>query len=76
MLIVIAFVCGLLFDILWVACVDAVREKRPLKAANLSVMLYGLTLLATVLVVQQEVAAVVAYGAGNWIGTYFAVKHD
>jgi hypothetical protein len=74
LIVVIAFWCGAVFDLLWVSCVNAVREQKPIKAANLSLMLYGLTMLATVLVVQQEIAAIIAYGLGNWLGTYFAVK--
>jgi hypothetical protein len=73
-LILLAFACGAVFDVMWVKCVDAVREHKPLRAANLSLTLYALTLLATVLVVNQEICAIVAYGVGNWAGTFFGVK--
>jgi len=76
MIVGFALICGMFFDWLWVECINAVRDHKPFRAANLSLMLYGLTLLATVLVVKNELAAAVAYGIGNWIGTFWAVNKE
>jgi hypothetical protein len=69
-----AFVCGLIYDYVWTRCVDCVQGRRASLAANLGVLLYVCTLLSTVLIVEKCVWAVAAYGVGNWIGVYLAVK--
>lgn len=74
MLLLISFVCGALYEFLWVQSVNATREKKPVRAANWALSLFGCSLLATLLVVDQQAWAVVAYGLGCWIGTYWSVK--
>jgi len=75
MLLLFAFVCGLLMDAIWSICVDAVTHKKPILAANMSVVLYLCTLVSTVLIVEKRFEAVAAYIIGGWIGTYIVVKH-
>ncbi len=69
-----AFVCGFVYDFVWTKCVDAVQYKRAAHAANLGIIIYVCTLMATVMVVEKCLWAVVLYGIGNWLGVYLAVK--
>jgi hypothetical protein len=64
----------MLLDIVWTKTVSAVGYRRPLIAANLSVALYALTAVSTVLIVEQCFAACIAYAVGSWIGSYVTVK--
>ena len=73
-LIVLAFACGFLMDVLWTLCVAAVTNKKPIIAANTSVALYICTLVSTVLIVEKCFIAVAAYMVGGWIGTYIVVR--
>ena len=52
------------------------RGDAPLLAANLAVVLYVCTFFSTVLIVEKCVPAVIAYGLGNWVGTFWAVKRS
>jgi multidrug transporter EmrE-like cation transporter len=72
--ILLAFICGIVLDVIWVLLVQTVQTKRALLAATLSTLMFGLTLVSTILVVEQCIPAIVAYGVGNFIGTYFTVK--
>jgi hypothetical protein len=72
--VIFAFLCGFLMDIVWTLCVDAVTCRKPLTAANFSALLYLCTIVSTVLIVEKCIAAVVAYIIGGWIGTYVVVK--
>jgi uncharacterized protein YebE (UPF0316 family) len=71
---IVAFIAGAALDLLWVRCVSAVQEKRPVAAANISVLLYLCTLVSTVLIVNQCILACIAFAAGSWIGAYLGVK--
>jgi len=73
-LIITAFIIGFIMDFIWALCVDAVTTKRPLLAANMSVLLYICTIISTVLIIEKYFIAVIAYGTGGWFGTYFLVK--
>lgn len=72
--VIFAFLCGFLMDIVWTLCVDAVTRRKPLTAANFSALLYLCTIVSTVLIVEKCFTAVVAYIIGGWIGTYVVVK--
>ena len=76
MIILLAFVCGLSLDFAWTYCVHAVHAKRPVVAANMSVLIYLCALVSTVLIVEKCVGACVAYATGGWIGTYVAVWRE
>jgi hypothetical protein len=73
-IILLAFICGVVLDVIWVLLVQTVQTKRAVVAATLSTLMFGLTLVSTILVVEQCFPAIIAYGIGNFIGTYFAVK--
>lgn len=73
-MIFLAFVSGLALDLVWTHCVSDVQAKRPISAANMSVLIYACTLISTVLVIHQDISACAAYAAGSWIGTYLAVR--
>jgi uncharacterized Tic20 family protein len=75
LLILVAFFCGIMLDIAWSKTVSAVANKQALVAANLSVLLYLFTVVATVLIVEQCFMACFAYALGNWVGTYFTVRY-
>ena len=73
-LITTAFICGFIYDMLWAACVNSVRNRQAVRAANQSLLIYVLALVSTVLIVEKNIFAVVAFGAGNWLGTYITVR--
>lgn len=73
LLVALAFVCGFLMDLVWTLCVNAVTQRRPLFAANMSALLYICTIVSTVLIVDKCYIAVAAYILGGWIGTYIVV---
>ena len=52
------------------------QKRHALLAANLAVVLYVCTFFSTVLIVEKCVPAVIAYGLGNWVGTFWAVKRS
>ena len=72
----VAFLAGAVLDFTWALCVESVQRRRAALAANLAVVLYVCTLFSTVLIVEKHVPAVVAYGLGNWVGTFYAVKRS
>ena len=76
LLILLAFLCGLSLDLVWTRCVNDVQAKRPISAANMSVLIYICTLVSTVLIVEQCALACAAYALGGWIGTYVAVRRN
>lgn len=69
-----ALVCGFVYDYIWAKCVDAVQHRRAVYAANLGIIIYICTLMATVMVVEKCLWAVILYGIGNWLGVYLAVR--
>ena len=69
-----AFLCGVVLDFVWTKCVDSVQARKPLLAANLSVLIYVCGLVSTVLIVERAVLACTAYAIGGWVGTYLAVN--
>ncbi len=73
--IILAFVCGFFMDVIWTCCVEAVMQRRPITAANLSAVLYLCTVVSTVLIVEKCFLAVVAYIVGGWLGTYLVVRN-
>ena len=68
MIALLAFLCGFALDIVWAKCVSDVQSKRPIHAANMSVLVYLCTAISTMLVVGQCIAACVAYAIGGWVG--------
>jgi hypothetical protein len=74
-LVALAFVCGFIFDVLWTLCVNSVRDRHAARAAHLALLIYMLGLVSTLLVVERCAAAIVAYGLGNWLGTYLTVRY-
>ncbi len=70
----VAFLAGMALDFVWALCVEAVQKRRATTAANLALIYYALMVVSTLLIVAKCVPAVVAYGLGNWVGTYLAVK--
>jgi hypothetical protein len=71
---IVAFLAGMALDFVWALCVEAVQKRRPATAANLALAYYALMVVSTLLIVAKCVPAVVAYGLGNWVGTYLAVR--
>ena len=74
LLILLSFLCGFAFDLVWAACINDVQAKRAFSAANMSVLIYLCSLVSTVLIVDQAVIACVVYAFGGWVGTYLAVR--
>lgn len=61
-------------DVVWAKCVSAVAKHRPIAAANMSVLLYACTLLSTILIIDNQWIPIVAFMAGNWVGTFSTVR--
>jgi tryptophan-rich sensory protein len=76
MLILIAFIIGLITDVVWATWTRYISEKRPLGAANISVMIYVCGLFYTLMIVDKQVTPVAAYLLGGWIGTYLTVWYS
>ena len=74
MIIFLAFLCGVLMDVIWSKCVSAVAHHRPAVAAHLSIGLYLCTIVSTVLIVDSQWLSIAAFIAGSWIGTYCTVR--
>jgi len=72
--IILAFVCGFSLDWVWVQCVACIPLGRPLRAANLSLMLYILNLVPTLFLIEKNLPAVAAYAIGGWLGTYISAR--
>ncbi len=73
---VLAFLAGAILDFTWAMCVESVQQRRAALAAHLAAVLYVCTLFSTVLIVEKHIPAVIAYGLGNWVGTFYAVKRS
>ena len=72
--ITVAFLFGFCLDWTWVQCVACIPLGRPLRAANLSVMLYVLNLVPTWFLMEHNLPGVAAYAAGGWLGTYLSAR--
>ena len=72
---IIGFICGFLADLVWALYINALSKKKKFRAANLAVILYIISLYATISVVQNNIFGIIAYGAGCWCGTFYGVKN-
>jgi hypothetical protein len=71
----VLFAVYLAFDIVYAKYVLALSKLQALKAANLSVIMYFLTVYGTIQYVENPINAIpIALGA--WVGTYFTIKHE
>ena len=73
-IIVLAFLCGFSLDLVWTRCIGDVQARRPISAANMSILIYLCTLVSTMLIVDQRIAACTAYAIGGWLGTFSIVR--
>lgn len=73
-LVTMAFLCGLTFDITWTYCIELISERRAVMAAHMSVLIYGLAIVSTIVIIEKSIPAICAYAVGSWIGTYIAVR--
>ena len=71
---ILAFVCGLVFDITWTFCIRLIAERRAAMAAHMSVLVYGLAIVSTLVIIEKSIPAIIAYAVGSWIGTFLAVR--
>jgi len=69
----ILFVIYFAFDILYAKYILSVNKLRALKAANLSAVLYLLTVYGTIEYV-ENVINVIPILLGSWLGTYVSLK--
>lgn len=75
-IIVMAFLCGFLYDYVWTVCIAAIVHHHAARAANYSVLIYLCALVSTVLIIEQQIPSILAFIAGSWLGTYWTVKRD
>lgn len=74
-MILVAFVVGLITDWVWTKYFRSVSLHNAFSAANWSLGIYLCGVFATYLLVDKEYVAMAGYMIGGYIGTYFAVKH-
>ena len=74
LILMLAFICGFVMDVIWASCVSAVTRRQPALAAHLSVGLYLCALFSTVLIVENQWLSIVAFVVGNWLGTYCTIR--
>ena len=72
-MIILSFIAGFMLDVVWALCVHAISKRRPIMAANMSVLIYLFALVSTIMIVDKNITAIVAYAIGGWIGTYVTV---
>lgn len=75
LLVILSFACGFAYEVVWTACVHSVRNRAAFRAANLALLIYVLALCSTEFIVAKNTLAIVAFGLGNWLGTYLTVKY-
>ncbi len=75
LLVIGSFICGFAYEVAWTACVNSVRDRLALRAANLALLIYLLAMCSTEFIVAKNVLAIAAFGFGNWLGTYLTVKY-
>jgi hypothetical protein len=68
-----AFVVGLISDYFWARSIRAVQARHPLGAANWSTLLCLCGILSTELVIERQIAALIGFITGGYIGTYLGV---
>lgn len=73
LLCIIAFFLGLATDWIWTRWMQNVAVRNRIFAANWSVLVYVMSFLFTLLVVEQAWVPIGLYLVGGWIGTYLAV---
>ena len=72
-IIIVAFLCGFIYDFVWTICISAITQHRPTRAANFSVLIYLCSLVSTILIIEQQIPSVIAFVIGSWLGTYLTV---
>jgi hypothetical protein len=65
----------LAFDIFYAKYVIALSKLEALKAANLSVIMYILTVYGTIQYIDNPLNAI-PIAAGAWLGTYLTIKFE
>ena len=71
----ICFVIGLISDYIYACYMLAVSERRPLAAANWSLIFTILWLAFTLSIIEKSIPLILAYLAGGYIGTFLATKN-
>jgi hypothetical protein len=73
MLTLAAFIVGLLSDYFWARSIRAVQSRQPFGAANWSTLLCLCGILSTELVIERQVAALIGFILGGYVGIYLGV---
>jgi len=72
--IAIAFILGLLSDVVWAKWAVSIKKDQPCIAANFSVLIYIFGMMYTLFIIDKNLGLVVSYVLGGWLGTYLTVK--
>ncbi len=69
----ILFVIYFIFDILYAKYIISVNKLRALRSANISVVMYLLTVFGTIAYVENFIN-VIPILLGSWLGTYVSIS--
>lgn len=75
LIIILAFILGVVTDFVWAKYMQSVTVHKAFSAANWSILIYVCGIYYTLLVVEHNIAAILAYLVGGWIGMYCSVKY-
>lgn len=70
-----AFVVGLVTDWVWTRCIKCVQDHKAIAAANWSAGIYLCGVFSTLIIVEKNVWLIGAYILGGYLGTYWGVKY-
>ena len=72
---IILFIVYFAFDILYTRYIMSVTKLKAIQAANISVIMYGLTALGTIQYV-ENLLNIIPIVIGSWVGTYVIIRYE
>lgn len=73
LVLMLAFTAGACLDFTWARCVKCVQSGHPARAAHWAAVMFVCGLAPPYFIVAGDILAIAAFGAGCWVGTYYAV---
>ena len=72
---IVAFLVGFITDVVWAVWAHSVNDKKPIKAANFSVLIYIFGMCYTLLIIDKNLMPILGYMLGGWLGTFLTIKY-
>ena len=73
---IIACLVGFFTDMVWAVWANSVGEKRPIKAANFSVLIYLFGMCYTLFIIDKNLIPILGYVVGGWLGTFLTIRYN